>query len=293
MNQALLRKILVFWILGVVSPFCQPLDSISNYGTIIKFGSSHSPFPHALRKDGHTYSGKKYPASEHYSDSTIAVFVPKGFKPGRTTDMVFYFHGWNNSIDSSFIQFALARQFAEAGINAVLVFPEGPKFAPDSFGGRLEEKGVFARLVDEVLLKLNERGFIQEKQVGEITLAGHSGAYRVMAYIVFRGGYTQRIKNLILFDALYAQEEKFLRWIEKEHGRFINIYTDDGGTDANSRAMMEDMNEWEIPFLFTEENALTDEQLRKNRIVFIHSDLSHNDVISERNQFRRFLSILK
>ena len=47
-------------------------------------------------------------------------------------------------------------------MNAVLVLAEGPKNAPDSFGGKLEETGVFSSLVSDVLSTLKARGVIEK-----------------------------------------------------------------------------------------------------------------------------------
>src|SRR5512140_453468 len=131
-------------------------------------------FPHEKRAKGHTYEGKAYPADVHYSDSTVAIFVPKGFRAGDATNLVFYFHGWRNNVDDTLRQFQVAEQLAASGVNAVLVLPEGPKNAPDSFGGRLEETGVFAGLVADVLGTLKARGLVASTKPGAIVLAGHS-----------------------------------------------------------------------------------------------------------------------
>ncbi len=88
---------------------------------------SSAPFPHPNRKSGHVYDDKTYSAQEHYSDSSVAIFIPEGYKPNEETNLVVYFHGWNNNIDSACAQFNLLEQFCESNINASFVFPEGPK----------------------------------------------------------------------------------------------------------------------------------------------------------------------
>ncbi|MFX8393404.1 hypothetical protein ABTL67_20085, partial [Acinetobacter baumannii] len=45
-----------------------------------------------------------------------------------------------------------------------------------------------------------------------IIIAGHSGAYRVMSYILLYSQYD--CKSIILFDALYAQTEKFAMYLQ-------------------------------------------------------------------------------
>lgn len=269
----------------------QPLsERYADLGTMIVTTSPFTMFPHEKRAKGHTYEGKSYPADLHYSDSTVAIFVPKGFRTGDATDLVFYFHGWRNNIDDTFAKFRVAEQFAASGVNAVLVLAEGPKNAPDSFGGKLEETGVFSSLVSDVLSTLKARGVIEGTRPGSIVLAGHSGAYRVMAFILMRGGLTGNIREVYLFDALYGQSEKFAHWIDRFPGKLLDIYTAEGGTREQTMDFMEDLRAWNIPFLAVPESAVTQDLLRKNRLVFVESALNHDDVVAGKDQFRAFLT---
>jgi hypothetical protein len=269
----------------------QPLtERYADIGTMIVTTSDHTMFPHEKRAKGHTYEGKTYPADVHYADRTVAIFVPKGFLKGDATSLVFYFHGWRNNLDDTLKQFKVAEQLAASGVNAVLVLAEGPKNSPDSFGGKLEEPGVFKGLVDDVLSTLKARGVVENTQPGSIVLAGHSGAYRVMAFILTRGGLTANIREVYLFDALYGQTEKFAHWIDRFPGKLIDIYTAEGGTKDQSLDLMDDLRAWEIPFVAVPESAVTRELLKKNRLVFIDSPLAHDDVVAKNEQFRAFLT---
>ena len=269
----------------------QPLaERYADIGTMIVTTSDHTMFPHEKRAQGHTYEGKSYPADVHYSDRTVAIFVPKGFRAGDATNLVFYFHGWRNNVDDTLKQFRVAEQLAASGVNAVLVLAEGPKNAPDSFGGKLEETGVFASLVSDVLSTLKARGVIESTRPGSIVLAGHSGAYRVMAFILTRGGLTANIREVYLFDALYGQSEKFAHWIDRFPGKLVDIYTAEGGTREQSLDFMDDLRAWDIPFVAVPESAVTQDLLRKNRLVFIDSALEHNDVVAGKEQLLAFLS---
>jgi hypothetical protein len=273
------------------SAAAQPLtERYAALGTMVVTTSDHTMFPHEKRANGHTYEGKTYPADVHYADRTVAIFVPKGFRAGDETSLVFYFHGWRNNVDDTLRQFRVAEQFAASGANAVLVLAEGPRNAPDSFGGKLEETGVFASLVGDVLSTLKARGLIANTKPGSIVLAGHSGAYRVMAFILARGGLTANIREVYLFDALYGQTEKFAHWIDRSPGKLIDIYTPEGGTRDESLSLMDDLRAWDIPFVAVAESAVTPDLLRKNRLVFIDSALEHNDVVAKNEQFRAFLA---
>ena len=129
--------------------------------------------------------------------------------------------------------------------------------------------------------------------MGNIILAGHSGAYRVISFCLMRGGLTPNISDVILFDALYGNTEKYAYWIDNYKGRFINIYTNDGGTKSETQNLMDDLVGWEIPYFQTDESELKIDDLTNNRLIFIHTDLNHNEVISKRNQLFKFLKTSK
>ena len=268
----------------------QPLtERYKHLGQMFVPHFASAPFPHPDRMNGHIYDGKTYSAKEHYSDSSVAIFIPKCFKKTEKIDFVIYFHGWNNNIDSACAQFDLIEQFCESNKNAIFVFPEGPKNSPDSFGGKLEEKDGLKNLIDDVLKYLSENTNLKSTKVGNIILAGHSGGYRVISFCLLRGGLTPNISDVILFDALYGQTEKFAHWIENFNGRFINIYTDNGGTKEETESLMDDFDAWEVPYFKTEESQLNIDDLKSNRLIFIHTDLTHNEVISVRKQLRDYL----
>jgi hypothetical protein len=259
-------------------------------GERLTLGMKSAPFPHPKRTNGHTYDGKTYPAEAHYRDSSVMIFLPNGFKSGKTLDIVVYLHGWGNSIDTATATFRLAEQFADSKRNAVLVFPEGPKFAPDSFGGKLEDSCGLQRLLSETFETLQRTKSIKSR-LGNVILSGHSGAYRAIAFMLLRGGVP--VREVWLFDALYGQTEKFTHWLEHDckrlRGRFINIYTDDGGTKAESEKLMEDLTAWRIPHSLKPEAELTEQDLKHSSVVFIHTDLTHNEVVARREQFRWYL----
>lgn len=282
----------LFGVLILAAPalFAQPLGQrYAEKGEMIIARFSSAMFPHAKRDTGYWYDNRKYSAEEHYRDSSVAIFIPKGFTSGATTNFVVYFHGWRNNIDSTFAQFCIAEQFADSKINAILIHPEGPKNAPDSFGGKLEETNTFKHLMEDVLDLLIKSNKVKTKNIGTIILAGHSGAYRVMSFILLRGGLTGYIKEVYLFDALYGQTEKFSYWLDHTPGRLVNIFTEEGGTKGESQSLMDDLYAWGIPFFSKKEQDVTTNDLVQNRILFIFSDLAHNEVIAKRNQFRSYL----
>jgi|SRR5690242_4864021 len=127
-------SLLFVLLLSCAIAFCQiPLDQF-------KITSSYTSFPDTGRANGHLYQNVLYDAGNHYSDSSVIIITRKNFVPKKKVDMIFWFHGWNNNIDTALIEYGLSRQFAEANVNAVLVLAETAKNSPDSYGGKLEQK---------------------------------------------------------------------------------------------------------------------------------------------------------
>lgn len=281
MNRVLIPLIILSFFLQVKA---QEFD----FGTLYRFQLSNAPFPHVKRAEGHTYNNQLYPEEIHYNDSTTLVFIPDYVSLESEFDIVVYFHGWFNNVDSVLSQFNLIEQFHGSCREAILVMPEGPKNAPDSFGGKLEEAGRFNSFIQEVITKL-QTGINQPLTFRNIILAGHSGAYRVMSFILLHGGLTDKISEVYLFDGLYADIEKYSYWLDHYNGRFINIYTPNGGTKYASENLMLCLNAWNIPLTFIDDDEFTNVDLEKERIVFISSALSHKEVIGSQDQFMRFL----
>ncbi len=254
-----------------------------------KITSSHTSFPDTGRMKGHLYNDVLYNTADHYSDSSVIIITPKNFIAKKKVDMIFWFHGWNNNIDSALVRYGLLRQFAESGTNAVLVLAETAKDAPDSYGGKLEQKNTFSKLVADVLQKLVSMHVISANDnIGNVILAGHSGAYRVIANILQNGNVP--VNEVILFDALYADTDKFLTWLTAagDH-RFINLYTDNGGTYDETKDMMRQIKNLNVPADSLEETDITPAILQNNKIIFIHTTHEHNDIIQHPDNFKLFI----
>jgi len=99
-----------------------------------------------------------------------------------------------------------------------------------------------------------------------------------------------KLKEVWLFDALYGQTPKFVKWFNEKHGKILDIYTLNGGTKKESETLMNDLKKRHVPFLGKLEADVTPKDLKKNRLVFIYTDLKHNEVMHLHNTFRDFLN---
>src|SRR5437867_3762603 len=126
-------------------------------GQLIVAHLASAPFPHPDRADGHKYKEEVFDAATHYSDDTVAIFIPRDYRPTGRLDLVVHFHGWRNHVSEVLRQYRLIEQLMASGRNAILVVPQGPYEAADSFGGKLEDKDGFKRFVADVVATIGEK----------------------------------------------------------------------------------------------------------------------------------------
>ncbi len=258
-------------------------------GRLIVTNFASAPFPHPMRAQGHSYRDQFFSAAEHYQDSHVAIFIPKDFRPGRTIDFVVHFHGWGNNVSNALVKYQLPEQFAASHRNAILIVPQGPFNASDSFGGKLEDADGFKKFMAEALDVLKQQGIVAKGGIGHIILSGHSGGYEVISAILARGGLTGKIGEVWLFDALYAKTERFALWFDHHPGRFIDLYTEHGGTKDESESLMAALQGNGVPYLSADETNATAVDLRSHHLIFLFSELPHDEVVQARATFRQFL----
>lgn len=265
-------------------------------GKFIRTHSSFASFPDTARSNGHDYNGQHFATKNHYDDSSVLIYVPKKFNLKKPLELVVWFHGWSNNIDSANAFFRLTEQFELSGRNALFIFPEGPKNAPDSYGGKLERPEMFTLLINDLLKQLETAKIIPAKKHllvkdCSISLAGHSGAYRVISKIIEHN----KIDEIILFDAMYGGNDAYLHWIaESDAHRFIHIYTKDGGTFENGHLIMNQLKDsLKLNSISVNEGEITPALLESNNRIFIFSNKEHNEVITNNNNWQIFLKYRK
>jgi hypothetical protein len=251
---------------------------------------SSAPFPHPARANGHRYHDEFFSAAEHYSDSTVAIFIPRNFRATDKVDFVVHFHGWRNTVAGTLEQFRLVEQLADSGKNAILIVPEGPRLAPDSFGGKLEDTNGFKLFMAEAMETLRTLGFLApHSEIGNMILSAHSGGYHVVAAILDHGGLAEKTREVWLFDALYGGAENFDAWQKSQNGRLVDIYTDRGGTKENSEKMIASAHTGPANVFVAEDTNAPEQALRTYPLVFLHTDMAHNDVVAKRGSFNQLL----
>ncbi len=192
------------------------------------YRSRYAPFPHpdrlkGFRRDDGTY----YPYFPHYADSSIVVFVPESLRTdARGTNMIVHFHGHGHDNLDILEHSGMVQAMCDQRVNAVLVLPQGPYRARDSFGGKMEEKGGLQRMIEDILRMLVQEGVINEPVLGRLIISAHSGGYRPAAFGLQQGGELEHLDGIFLFDALYGYSDTFASWLEHSNGFLDAAFTE-------------------------------------------------------------------
>jgi hypothetical protein len=223
----------------------QSAPSAASKTELVAFDAS--PFPYSgtppghdkpfldVEKDGrrgHTSGrGGVYWEDTTYSDRRVLLHIPKGFDPVRPGVLVVFFHGNQATLERDVDKRQqVPRQVAQSGLNAVLVAPQFAVDALDSSAGRFYEPGVFRRFVEEAAARLAKlHGGKRAKGAIEglpVILVAYSGGYAPAAWSIHHGGIGDRLRGIILFDALYGEVDKFADWIAgRESAIFLSAYS--------------------------------------------------------------------
>jgi hypothetical protein len=258
-------------------------------GEYIIVPMKNAPFPHKSREKGYTFENTFYTSATHYSDSSVGILIPANYEKKDTVDLIIHFHGHMNNVKNEIEQFHLRKQLHEAGRNVIMILPQGPKDVQDSTCGKMEEPDGLKHLVIEAVDFLYGEGKIKSRKLGRIVLSGHSGGYRPIAFCLDVGGLEDYIKEVYLLDAAYANLSSYSSWAARSGGRLISIFTDH--LMGENVEIMSDLQKLGIDkFNILLDDDVTTETLRKNHITFIHTKLSHDELVYQTQYLRSFIA---
>jgi hypothetical protein len=185
--------------------------------SLVPFDSA--PFP---------YEGAK---KDRYSDPSVLLHIPKGFDVNRPSVMIVFFHGHGATLTRDVLtRQQVPAQISEAGVNAVLVAPQLAYNAADSSPGKLWEPGAFARFVreagDQLTRLYGDPRAARTFANMPIVIVAYSGGYLTAASSVSHGGVKNRVRGVVLLDALYGELDKFAEFITTNRSAFfVSAYT--------------------------------------------------------------------
>ena len=246
--------------------------------------ASETPFLNIAKGDrrGHrSYSGRVYWQDETYNDSRVLVHIPENFELQKPGVIVVFFHGNGATLERDVRDRQLVpQQISESGVNAVLLAPQMAVDAADSSAGKFWQPGGFKRFMNEsadTLARLSGDPSAAKAFANmPIVIVGYSGGFLPTAWSLDVGGISDRVRGVILLDAVYGQLDKFASWIETHRsGFFVSSYTH--YTARHDRDLMQILRDKGIAI-----SEDMDGPLRPGSVVFIETPegVTHRDYVT-------------
>ena len=185
------------------------------------------------KRKGHRSSyGRVYWQDETYRERRVLLHIPNGFDVSRPGVIIVFFHGHSAKLRRDVLdRQRVPAQISASGINAVLVAPQFAVDAQDSSAGKFWEPGAFDRFIQEAAGKLadlyGDPRAAQSFAKMPVVIVAYSGGYLAAASCLKVGGVQDRVRGVVLLDALYGEVDSFAAWIEKNKSTFfVSAYTD-------------------------------------------------------------------
>ncbi|KYG20189.1 alpha/beta hydrolase [Bradyrhizobium sp. AT1] len=246
--------------------------------------ASDAPFLNISKGDrrGHrSYSGRVFWQDETYNDSRVLMHVPEHFDVRKPGVIVVFFHGNGATLERDVRDRQLVpKQITDSGANAVLLAPQMAVDAADSSAGKFWQPGGFKRFMAESAEHLaratgdpnSARAFASMP----IVIVGYSGGFLPTAWSLEVGGISDRVRGVVLLDAVYGEMDKFASWIESHRsGFFVSAYT--RGTARRDRELMSTLRQKGISVAED-----MDGPLRPGSVVFVETGdgITHRDYVT-------------
>ena len=246
---------------------------------------SEAPFLNIAKGDrrGHrSYSGRVYWQDETYSDSRVLVHIPENFDASRPGVIVVFFHGNGATLERDVRDRQLVpQQISESGVNAVLLAPQMAVDAADSSAGKFWQPGGFKRFmtesVDNLARLYGDPASAKAFANMPIVIVGYSGGFLPTAWSLDVGGISDRVRGVVLLDAVYGELDKFASWIENHRsGFFVSSYTH--YTARRDRELMTMLREKGIAV-----REDMDRPLRPGSVIFVQTGegITHRDYVTQ------------
>jgi hypothetical protein len=239
-------------------------------------------------KRGHTSPrGHLHLETDAYFDKQSLVYLPPGFDLSRPALIVVFFHGnFARLRQDVVLRQRVPAQLVESGLNAALVAPQFAVNIADSSAGWFWQPGVFNRYLAEAAVHLAAlRGEPCTEALFNrlgVVLVAYSGGYDPAAYALDVGGAGDRVRGVILLDALFGESDRFERWVEhatseSDPGFFFSAYSN--SSRPENRLLESALAAHNLKV----EDALHSLRLRQGSINFLFAgnDIAHKDFVTD------------
>lgn len=233
------------------------------------------------RRGHRSYSGRVYWQDETFNDNRVLMHVPEHFDIKKPGVIVVFFHGNGATLERDVRDRQLVpQQISDSGANAVLLAPQLAVDAADSSAGKFWQPGALKRFINESsdhLAKLyGDPGAAKTFANMPIVIVGYSGGFVPTAYSLDVGGVGNRIRGVVLLDAVYGELDKFASWVANNRSSFfVSAYT--RYTQPHDRELMQMIRDKGI--------AVSDDMdgpLRPGSVVFVRTPegVTHRDYVT-------------
>ncbi len=247
--------------------------------------ASDAPFlnvSNGERRGHRSYSGRVYWQDETYSDNRVLMHIPEHFDLRKPGVIVVFFHGNGATLERDVRDRQLVpQQVSDSGVNAVLLAPQMAVDAADSSAGKFWQPGGFRRFImesaDHLARLYGDPGAAKTFANLPIVIVGYSGGFLPTAWSLDVGGLSDRVRGVVLLDAVYGELDKFASWIENHRsGFFVSSYTH--YTARHDRDLMHMLREKGVS---VSEDA--DAPLRPGSVVFVETGegITHRDYVTQ------------
>jgi hypothetical protein len=193
-----------------------------------------APFLNVTNGDrrGHrNYSGRVFWQDETFNDNRVLMHVPRHFDVNKPGVIVVFFHGNGATLERDVRdRQRVPQQISESGANAVLLAPQLAVDAADSSAGKFWQPGALKRFINESADHLaqlyGDPSAAKTFANMPIVIVGYSGGFLPTAYSLDVGGVGNRIRGVVLLDAVYGELDKFSSWVANNRSSFfVSSYT--------------------------------------------------------------------
>ncbi len=203
---------------------------------LVEFENAPFPFDSGTDPRGRRTASLE---NERYSDPRVLLHIPKGFDIRKPGVVVIFFHGHRATIKRDVLdRQRVADQISLSNANAVLVAPQFAVNASDSSAGNFWTPGLFTLFLNEASEQLailhGFLGLARDFDKLNVVIVGYSGGFAPVAWAIHHGGSNERMRGVVLLDALYGELDKFEKWIIGDRYRrfFVSGYL--GSTRARN-----------------------------------------------------------
>lgn len=202
-----------------------------------------APFAHAQQPaaDGFTLAANvRAAAYQMLGAPGVIVHAPPGFDARGKLHLVVYLHGYTGCVsvlmghgpshciagDAAQLGWDLGARHDAAGTNTLFIVPQLAFMKRNGQPGAFGQPAVFREFLRELLAETlagKLGGPRSLSDVASITLLAHSAGYETALALLERGGIDELLRNVVLFDALYAGTARYARFIETHVDRGLHF----------------------------------------------------------------------